>query len=155
MSDAIKQEPKPMSLRDTIIPKSDQLNYDDMLAGPLTVRVTGLKQGSAEQPVIMCVADDATGVELRPYKPCKGMRRVLITAWGDKGKDWIGKRMRLYGEAGVKYGGVAVGGIQVSHVSGIDAPLVVKLTVARGKRNDYVVKPLEAVAQNKQDEGKA
>ena len=144
MSDAQTQTTKPatMSLRDTIIPKSDQLNYDDLASQALTVRVTGLAQGSPDQPVIVKIADAATGAEMRPYKPCKSMRRVLIAAWGDKGRDWMGKRMTLYGEPEVKFGGVSVGGIRISHVSGIDAALTVKLTTTRSKRTDFTVKPL-------------
>jgi len=135
-------QPTKMSLRDTIIPKSDQLNYDDVMTAPMTVRVTGMASGSPEQPVIVKVADATTGAVLRDFKPCKSMRRVLIAAWGDKGRDWMGKRMTLYGEPEVKFGGVSVGGIRISHVSGIDAALTVKLTTTRSKRTDYTVKPL-------------
>ena len=136
-----------MSLRDTIIPKSDQINYDDVMTEPLTVRVTGLAAGSAEQPVIVKVANAQTGETMRDYKPCKSMRRVLIAAWGDKGKDWIGKRMTLYGDAEVKFGGVSVGGIRISHVSGISEPLKLKLTTTRSKRAEYVVEPLTDAAE--------
>jgi hypothetical protein len=131
-----------MTLRDTIIPKSDQLNYDDLLTGPITVRVIGLKSGSAEQPVIVEIADDESGDAMRPFKPCKSMRRVLISAWGDKGRDWIGKRATLYGDPDVRFGGVAVGGIRVLSVSGIDKPLAMRLTVSKAKRAEYVVQPL-------------
>ena len=126
-----------MSLRDTIVPKSDQLNYDDVATGPLTVKVVNLAAGSDEQPVIIHVEG------YRPYKPCKSMRRVLIAVWGDKGKDWIGQRMTLVGDAHVKFGGVEVGGIRISHVSGIDKPTKILLTTTRSKRAEYTVLPLE------------
>ena len=135
---------KPMSLRDTIVPKSDQLNYDDLMSSAVTVRVIGLSSGSADQPVIVKIVNADTGEPMRDFKPCKSMRRVLIAAWGDKGKEWIGKEMTLYGDAEVKWGGVAVGGIRISHVSGITAPLHLKLTAAKGKRAEYVVGMLEA-----------
>jgi tryptophan synthase beta subunit len=144
---------KKMSLRETIEPKSDQLNYDDLIAGPLTVRVIGLAQGNAEQPVIVRIANADTGAEMRPFKPCKSMRRVLVAAWGDKGKDWIGKYMTLYGDATVKWGGVEVGGIRISHVSGIDAPLALKLTTTRGKRAETVIKPLSQTAETDNTDG--
>lgn len=131
-----------MTLRDTIEPKSDQLNYDDLLAGPLTVRVVGLEAGSAEQPVAVKIVNDEGGAVMRPWKPCKSMRRVLIACWGDKGKDWIGKRATLYGDATVRFGGVEVGGIRVSHLSGIDAPRTLKLTTTRSKRAAYTVEPI-------------
>ena len=137
-----------LSLRDTIIPKSDQLNYDDVMTTPIMVRVTGMKAGAPDQPVIVEVADAATGAQLRPYKPCKSMRRVLIAAWGDKGRDWIGKQMTLRGDADVVFGGVAVGGIRVSAVSGISEPLTLRLTTTRSKRKDYVVQPIKTAAPN-------
>jgi hypothetical protein len=138
----MSEQPTKMSLRDTIVPKSDQLNYDDVMTAPMTARVTGMAAGSAEQPVVVKVADATSGAALRDFKPCKSMRRVLIAAWGDKGRDWMGKRMTLYGEPEVKFGGVSVGGIRISHVSGIDAALTVKLTTTRSKRTDFTVKPL-------------
>jgi hypothetical protein len=131
-----------MCLRDTIAPKSDQLNYDDVMSGPLTIRVTGLAAGSAEQPVIIKAVDAKTGAALRDFKPCKSMRRILIAAWGDKGKDWIGQTARLYGDGAVKFGGVEVGGIRISHVSGIHEPLKVKLTTTRSKRAEVVIMPM-------------
>ena len=132
-----------MTLRDTIAPKSDQLNYDDLIAGPLTVRVKTLAMGSEEQPVIVSITDAATGADMRPWKPCKSMRRVLISAWGDKGKEWIGKLITLVGDPSVKFGGVEVGGIRVSHLSGIDAPLKIKLTTTRGKKAEATIQPIK------------
>ena len=31
-----------MDMREAIVPKSDQLNADDLIAGPMTVKVTGV-----------------------------------------------------------------------------------------------------------------
>lgn len=124
------------NLRDTIEPKSDQLNYDDLITGPVTVKITAVKRGSTEQPVAIEIEG------MRPFLPCKSMRRVLITAWGDRGADWVGLRMTLYGDPFVKFGGVAVGGIRISHMDGIDKPLSIKLTTSRSKRSEYVVQPL-------------
>lgn len=124
------------SLRDTITPKSDQLNADDLLAGPITVRIESVKRGDSEQPI-------SIGLEgLRPFKPCKSMRRVLITAWGDDGREWVGREMTLYNDPEVKWGGVKVGGIRISHMSGLDADLSMSLTATRGKRTPYLVKRL-------------
>tara|TARA_R100001530_G_C4273799_1_gene143769 strand:- start:52 stop:465 length:414 start_codon:yes stop_codon:yes gene_type:complete len=127
-----------MSLRDTVEPKSDQLNYDDVAGNPITDEVAGLKQGTPEQPVIVRLKMH------RDFKPCKSMRRVLIAAWGDKGKDWVGQSMTMYGDPTVKFGGVEVGGIRISHVTGIDKPLTLKLTTTRSKRADYTVQPMKA-----------
>ena len=48
----------------------------------------------------------------------------------------------IYGDASVRYGGKEVGGLRVSHVSHIDKPLTVALTVTRGKRAPFTVQPL-------------
>ena len=128
-----------LTLRDTIVPKSDQLNYDDVMTRPLTVRVTGLAAGSPDQPVIVRVADAETGAALRDYKPCKSMRRVLIACWGDRGRDWIGHTMRLIGDPNVMFGGVRVGGIRIAAVSGIDAPKRIMLTTTRSKRQETII----------------
>jgi hypothetical protein len=133
-----------MTLRDTIVPKSDQLNYDDVMAGPLSVTVTGLAMGSNEQPVIVRVADAKTGQALRDYKPCKSMRRVLIACWGDQGRLWVGKSMTLVGDPDVVFGGVKVGGIRIAAVSGIDKPAKIMLTTTRSKRAEYIVQVMQA-----------
>jgi hypothetical protein len=54
--------------------------------------------------------------------------------------------MTLYRDPAVKFGGMDVGGIRVSHLSHIDKPLSVALTVSRGKRAPYVVQPLADAA---------
>lgn len=124
------------NLRDTIAPKSDRVNADDFLTGPETVTVTAVKRGDADTPV-------AVHIEGRkPYYPCKSMRRVLISAWGDNGADWVGKSMTLFTDPGVKFGGVAVGGIRISHLSDIASDLSLSLTATRGKRTPYTVRKL-------------
>jgi hypothetical protein len=121
----------------TIVPKSDQLNAEDLLTGPITVTVEDVKQGDSDQPVSISI----TGRQ--PYKPCKTCRRVLIAVWGERAADWIGRSMTLYADPDVKWGGVAVGGIRISHVSHIDHPHTLMLSVTRGKRKAYTVEPLK------------
>jgi hypothetical protein len=128
------------SLRDTIVPKSDQLNSDTLLAGPITVTITDVRRGTADQPIDIHITDGH-----QPWKPCKSMRRALISAWGDNGKEWIGKSMTLYCDPSVKFGGVAVGGIRVSHMSHLQSDLSLSLTSTRGKRTPHMIKKLEVV----------
>lgn len=128
-----------MDLTDTIIPRSDQLNAEDLLTGPRTFTVAEVKKGSAEQPV------DIHLVEFpgRPFRPSKTVRRILVAAWGAEAANYAGRRMTLYRDATVRFGGMDVGGIRVSHLSDIDKPLTLALTVTRGKRAPYVVQPLK------------
>lgn len=124
------------NLTDTLKPKSDQLNADDLITGPINVTITGVRRGSNEQPVIIDV------VGLMPFKPCKTVRRILVTAWGENGNNWIGKSMTLFCDPTVKFGGVALGGIRVSHLSDINGPINMMLTTTRSKRAQHIVHPL-------------
>lgn len=123
-------------LSPTIKPKSDQLNADDLLTGSITVKITGIKSGPVDQPVHLSIQGQ------QPFKPCKTMRRVLITAWGVNGQDWVGKSMTLYCDPSVKFGGVALGGIRISHLSDINGILNMMLTETRGRKKQVIVKPL-------------
>ena len=125
------------SLRDTVAPKSDRRNADDFLAGSETVKIIAVKRGDAESPVAVHLENS------KPWYPCKSMRRILIAAYGDNGGDWVGKSMTLYCDPAVRFGGVAVGGIRISHLSHIESDMVVSLTTTRSKRSPYTVKKLE------------
>ena len=127
-------------LRKSIEPKSDQLNADDLLGTTKTITVTKVARGTADQPVFI----HYDGENGRPYKPCKSMRRVLIGAWGDNGADWVGRSMTLYCDPSVKFGGVAVGGIRISHLTHIERDLSMMLTATRGKKSEYMVKAMAA-----------
>lgn len=123
----------------TLAPKSDQLNADDVLSAPRTVTITAVSRGTAEQPVNITTAEFGEG---RPYKPCLSMRRVIAKAWGPDPVVYVGRRMTLFNDTSVKWGGVAVGGIRISHLSHIDKALSLPLTETRGKRKLYRVEPL-------------
>jgi hypothetical protein len=127
-----------MDIANTLAPKSDQMDYDDMLVGPRTLTIVDVKEGpSGEQPVEIKFAEFD-----RPWRPAKSMRRVLVMAWGSDTKKYIGHRVTLFGDASVKWAGVEVGGIRLSHLSHIDKPLSIALTISRGKRAPFVVNPL-------------
>lgn len=126
-------------LRQTIIPKSDQLNAEQLLGGPITVTVSEVKlSDSGEQPVVV----HYDGENGRPFKPCKTMRKVLIHAWGADGRKWSGRSMTLYNDPSVKFGGDDVGGIRISHMTDIERDVKVSLTSTRGKKAKYEIKRL-------------
>lgn len=123
---------------ESIKPKSDQLNADDLISGPIVVEVKDVKQCPDEkQPVAIVIGDNR-----QPYKPCKSMRRVMVALWGDQPKKWIGKRMRLYCDPNVMFGGLRVGGIRISHAT-IEEAKDVLLTTAKAKRTVYTIQPLK------------
>ena len=131
-----------MDLTTTTVPKSDQQNFDDYIGGPKTVTITEVREGSDEQPVAIHLAEFPG----RPYKPSKTMRRVLVAAWGADTDTYAGHLMTLYGDPDVKFGGVKVGGIKISHLTHIDHQLHLSLTETKGKRAPHTVDPLPDVA---------
>jgi hypothetical protein len=126
-------------MTDTIIPKSDQLNAEDILTGPVTITIMGVTRGNAEQPVNFVTAEFGPG---RPYKPSKTMRRVIVNAWGKDAAAYVGRRIRIYRDPEVRFGPDKVGGIKISHLSHIDKRLEIALTVTRGRRAPFTVDPL-------------
>lgn len=125
-------------LRRTIIPKSDQLNADDLIGTTKTIKITKVSLAAGEQPI----AINYEGDEGKPYLPCKSMRRVLVNVWGPDGNDFIGRSLTLYRDDKVTWGGVAVGGIRISHMSHIDHDVTMALTATKSSRKPFTVKPL-------------
>lgn len=123
----------------TAEPRSDQWNADDFVGGPRTFTISGVKTGKAEQKYDI----DLLEGEGRAWRPPLTMLRVLLTLWGDEAAVWEGRRVTLYRDAAVRFGGDVPGGIRISHMSDIGGKTAkVPVTVARGKRALYVVEPL-------------
>jgi hypothetical protein len=131
-----------MDLTESIAPRSDQINADDLMAGPVTVTIAEVAKGTPEQPV------DVRLVEYpgRAYRPSKSMRRVMVSAWGAEASTYAGHRLTLFRNPDIKFGSATVGGIEISHLSHIDKPLTIALTATRGKRKNFTVTPLTEAA---------
>ena len=50
--------------------------------------------------------------------------------------------MTLYCDPDIKFGGVKVGGIRISHLSNIERDMAVSLNVTKGKRGEFIIKKL-------------
>src|SRR5699024_9071547 len=125
-------------MRITAEPRSDQWNADDFQAGPRTFTIAGVKPGAAEQKYDIELVEG----EGRAWRPPLTMLRVLLAAWGDNATDWQGRQVTLYLDPKVRFGKEQVGGIRISHLSHIDKPLTVSVSVSRGRRAPYKVEPL-------------
>lgn len=121
----------------SIVPRSDQLNADDLLTGPVTVTITKVTRGDKEQPISVHIDGDH-----QPFKPCKTIRRVLIAVYSDDPSKWVGQQLTLYCDPDVKYAGVKVGGIRISHMTGIDKPRPFLLTKSRGHKAEVIIHPI-------------
>jgi hypothetical protein len=128
-----------VDISDTTLAKSDQLNADDLIGGSITVKITKVtKDKGKDQPIII----NFEGDNGKPWKPSKGMRRVLIALWGKDSDNYIGKTITLFRNPDVKWAGQAVGGIQISHASNISSDMTFSLTIAKSVKKPYTVKTL-------------
>ncbi len=123
-----------------IVPRSDQISADDFIAGPRTYTIEGVAiTPGTEQPVNIKLEGES-----RAWRPCKSTSRCLVAAWGPDAKAYIGRSVTLYRDPKVKWGGMEVGGIRISHMSNIDREMLLQLTATKGKRAPCVIKPLLA-----------
>ena len=131
-----------IDLRKTVIAKSDQLNADDLLGGgSLTIKITKVSPTpDPDQPIAIGFEGDGG----KPYKPGKSMRRALINIWGPDGSAYVGRSLTLYRDEKVQFGGLAVGGIRISHASHITTTMTMALTATRGNKKGFTIKPLVA-----------
>ena len=123
--------------------KSDQLNAVDIIGAEPVIRIRDVQVKTGDQPISVYFDGDHN----RPWKPSKGMVRILAGAWGRDSDNWIGKHVQLYYEPTVVYAGKEVGGIRVKALSDIDPKgLMFSLTISRQKREPYRVPLLEVNA---------
>jgi hypothetical protein len=124
-------------MSDTIAPKSDQLDAVDLLGGDRTFTIERISRNNDEQPFNFHLAGFP-----RPWRPNLSMRRVLMSCWGPDAATYVGRRVTLYCDPDVEFGGAAVGGTRIRALSHIDKPKQVPLLVKRGKSKVYTVQPL-------------
>ena len=133
-----------------IVPKSDQWNSDDFVAGgprTFTIKDVQIRPGT-EQPVSIALEGSN-----KVYRPCKTMSRCLVSAWGPDAKKYVGRSMTLYCDPTVKWAGIEIGGIRISHLSHIDGPKRVVLTATKGSRKPHTIQPLTDAPQSQVSEG--
>jgi hypothetical protein len=130
-----------MDLTQSIEARSDQINADDLLGGPQTYTIREVIAGKAESPFDFLLVETE-----RAYRPSKTMRRVIVAAWGPEASNYAGRRLTVYREPTIQFGGKTVGGIRISAMSHIDKRLEVMAQVTRGKREKFTVDPLPSVA---------
>lgn len=131
-----------MDITDTLAPTSDQLDAIELVAGPRVFTIDRVTAGNAEQPVQVHFTDFP-----RPWRPSKGMRRVLAACWGADASLWACRRVELFRDPSVTFGKDTPGGTRIRALSHIDGQKKVPLLVSRGKSAVFVVEPLAAGPQ--------
>ena len=133
------------NLSDTIEPKSDQLNADDLLGGSRVITIT--KVVRYDENGVGAFALNYEGDSGRPFKPCKTMRKIIIHEWGADGDKFIGQQLNLYNDESVIYAGKDVGGVRISHMTGIQKTLKVSLNATRGRKQQYIIEPMQSATK--------
>lgn len=135
-----------MDLTESIAPRSDQVNADDLIGGPITYTIREVINGKAESPFDFLLVETD-----RAYRPSKTMRRVIVNAWGAEASMYAGRRLTLYREPSIKFGGKTVGGIRISAMSHIDKPVETQAQVTRGVREKFTVSPITETEMRRLD----
>lgn len=127
-----------MDITETLAPNSDQLDAIELVSGPRTFVIESVTKGNAEQPVQVHLVDFP-----RPWRPSKGMRRVLAACWGADASVWAGRSVTLFYDPTVTFGKDKPGGTRIKALSHIDGRKQIPLLVARGKSAMFTVEPLQ------------
>jgi hypothetical protein len=122
-----------------IVAKSDQINADDLIAGPRIVTIAGVKiSPGTEQPVQMALE----GTD-KLFRPCKTVSRVIVALWGADANQYVGKSLRLFRDPTVTWAGVKVGGIRIDQASHIDAERTLVVKESQKASKVHKIKPLK------------
>lgn len=124
-----------MDISKALIAKSDQLNASDLTGSPIVATVEAVRRGDAAKPVIV----DLVGMGGRPWKPSKGMLRVIAHAWGVESDAWVGRSVKLVNNPEVIYAGEAVGGVEVVAMSHIDGDFTIPVRISQKKVKQHHV----------------
>ena len=122
----------------TIIAKSDQINAADLIGNPrtVTIREVRIKAGD-DQPVTIMIEGDK-----KAFRPCKGVRRLLVRVWGPDASKYIGQSLTLFCDPSVTWAGKEEGGIRVSHMTGLNDKIIEFMRISRAATRPYEINPL-------------
>jgi hypothetical protein len=122
----------------TIVAKSDQINAGDVkgISRTITIKEVRIKAGE-DQPVSILIEGDA-----KAFRPCKGVRRLLVRVWGPDASKYIGQSMTIFCDPTVTWAGKEEGGIRVSHMTGLDEKIIEYIRTSRAATKPYTIQPL-------------
>ena len=124
-----------MDISKALVAKSDQLNASDLTGAPIVATIAGVRRGDATKPVVV----DLAGMDGRPWKPSKGMLRVIAHGWGTESDVWVGRLVKLVNNPEVIYAGEKVGGVEVIAMSHIGADFTIPVRVSQKKVKQHTV----------------
>lgn len=116
-----------MDISAALVAKSDMLNASDLTGAPIVATIADVRRGDAVKPVII----DLVGMDGRPWKPSKGMLRVLASQWGTESSVWVGRLVKLANNPEVIYAGAPVGGVEVVAMSHIPKAFTIPVRISQ------------------------
>jgi hypothetical protein len=127
-----------MDISKALVAKSDQLNASDLTGSPIVAVIQAVRPGDNAKPVIV----DLEGMNGRPWKPSKGMLRVVAYGWGTESDQWVGRMVKLTNNPDVIYAGEKVGGVEVIGMSHITAAFTIPVRISQKKVKQHHVEVL-------------
>ncbi len=109
--------------------KSDQINAIDLSGDTVFKIVSATFDPRKEQPMDIFVE----GFSL-PWRPSKGMRRIIAEAWGGKCSQLVGRTALVYCDKEVTFGKDKTGGIRIKAMSHINKSGINTIT-RKGKKS--------------------
>lgn len=123
----------------TIIARSDQINAADLIGTTRTVTVKEVRiKAGDDQPVTIMIEGDK-----KAFRPCKGVRRLLVRVWGADASKYIGHSMELFCDESVTWAGKEEGGIRVKAMTGLDEQIIEYMRVSKAATKPYKILPLQ------------
>ena len=114
--------------------KSDQLNAVDIQGADIVIRIRDVQVRQSDQPISVYFEGDNN----KPWKPSKGMIRLLEKAWGYESDNWIGKSAQLKFDPKVKWAGKEVGGVRIASLSDISKSGIETIFVHNRQQREMV-----------------
>ena len=130
-----------MDISQLIAPDSDEMVAADLIGSPPQVFVIAEVNETVREKGKRVANIRLEGFP-RPWRPGKGMSRVMADNWGRETQDWIGKRVELYGDPEVYFGKEKTGGVRISRLSHISAPRTTRINPRGGNGSSWTVQPL-------------
>jgi len=123
--------------------KSDQMNAADITGSSIRVMITKvIKTGKSDQPLDVYISDRPL-----PWRPSKGMIRMLIGCFTKHSINWVGQMIELYEDPTVTWAGKAAGGIRFSAAShGDPKDKTFRIPTSRSKKVSLSVANIETMA---------
>ena len=121
---------------------TDRLVADDLIGGPRTITITGVKGAvmeGKEKALFSFEGDNG-----KPFIPCKTMVKVMMGVWGKYANEFVGRSVTVYRDPEVAFGGLVQGGVRISHMSHITEAITVVVQAKKGKKGPIRILPLVA-----------